>query len=206
MGTEKGEKEKERMKMMRTAGKEEEPAHDAIKLRCYVCVSICWICFWALFWCVSAPPSPLPPSLLFSYTSNIHLPVCTHVHTHTRISIHAAAATITTHTPPIKALCQHVHSDSNRSVYFLRLKCIYWFYRWLEPDECSMLVVCIYSLNEWLSLSHTPIAFTSHMYTCCTVSFGSVRYDGMCHQKCSTAVRFYWILNTRFHLSLSLLL
>lgn len=139
----------------------------------------------------------------------LHARIDTYTHINTNCHHHHHPLT------PIEALslCQHVHSDSNRSVHFLRLKCIYWFYRWLEPDECSLLVVCIYSLNEWLSLSHTHEhqgmkEKNTHSLRICTHSVYSLVLDTMeCvirNANSSTAVRFYWILNTRFHCALSI--
>lgn len=98
--------------------------------------------------------------------------------------------------------------------YFLRLECIYWFYR---DSVWWMLIAhrwCLLTANESLFLSHLNILF---LYTQCptesqhTIPMGEVKQQLGYQRACvsskmqTVSVGFYWILNTRFpKLSLSL--
>lgn len=100
--------------------------------------------------------------------------------------------------------------------YFLRLKCIYWFYR---DSVWWMLIAhrwCLLTANESLFLSHLNILF---LYTQCptksqhTIPMGEVKQQLGYQRACvsskmqTVSVGFYWILNTRFpKLSLSIYL
>lgn len=139
--------------------REKEKRQDDIELLCYaVYVSICWICFWALF-------------------QYIHVTITLHHHHHCRSHIfvyikysynrlgECSHAHINTNHPklslPFDALPARFISIRNRSVYFLRLKCIYRFYRWLEPDECSLLVIMYVCLLTVRMIA----AVTTHEHT-----------------------------------------